>query len=398
MAIDSVAFSAFVSSDVTLRETIEYLPYNLSGRSAVIPVSGILSKENNFFSSLLNNTSYTQIYNSLTKALADKDIETIWLDIDSPGGEISGLFDLVDFISESKNVKPIYAIANDHAFSAAYAIASAASKIFVNRTSGVGSIGVISTHVDISEMDKKAGIKYTYIFAGDHKNDLSAHAPISEDAIISLQQEVNRLHDIFVESVSKNRKVPKKDIVNTQAKVYYGIDAINEKLADEIYNHNLKGVSMTKPEDQIKEIQAKLDDALKTKMALEAENIRLQSLNSDEILEQKLKMADEDIKNAKTIDDFMETKLSDSGLRGENLYNKALTALGFDLSKTENKREAFGIIAHTLKVFSGKKSLNSTISAANVSQINPVNFSGDDESMQEMKIDNVGIKLKTNQC
>jgi ClpP class serine protease len=57
------------------------------------------------------------------------------------------------------------------------------SPIFVNRTSGVGSIGVIATHIDQSAYDKKEGIKYTTIFAGDKKNDLSPHEPISDGAI-----------------------------------------------------------------------------------------------------------------------------------------------------------------------------------------------------------------------
>ncbi len=80
------------------------------------------------------------------------------LDIDSPGGEVSGLFDLVDFIFNSRNKKPIFSVANDYACSAAYAIASATEKIFVTRTSCVGSIGVIATHLDVSEADKKDGM------------------------------------------------------------------------------------------------------------------------------------------------------------------------------------------------------------------------------------------------
>jgi ClpP class serine protease len=136
----------------------ERLNYDICDGVAVVPIHGLLMKSAGFFSSFLGAASYELIEKAINVALEDSEVKSILLDIDSPGGEVSGLFDLVDFIYESRELKPIYAIANDHAFSAAYAIASATSKIFVNRTSGVGSIGVIATHVDISEMNKKEGI------------------------------------------------------------------------------------------------------------------------------------------------------------------------------------------------------------------------------------------------
>ena len=392
MAIDFSAFSALNNINFTSRDTITDLPYNVREGQAFIPIRGILSKENNFFSAVLGNTSYRQIQNSLTKALADREVENITLDIDSFGGDVSGLFDLVDFIYESREIKPIYAIANDNAFSGAYAIASAASKIFVNRTSGVGSIGVIATHVDVSEMDKKEGVKYTSIFAGAHKNDGSPHTPLSEDATKSLQKEVDRLYDIFVETVSRNRKILKEDIVNTQAKVYYGQDAISMKLVDEILNKNSLKTRrenvVSKETEEMKEMQAKLNEALEMKAKLEAENLQLKAINSDEIVEQKLRLATEDNDNARLIDDIMNTKLADSGLRGEALYKQAFSALGIDSTKIENKREAFGVLTQSLKVqqeISQKKGQTFATSAAVVT---PVDLMGKmtAESLQEMKI------------
>ncbi|MDR1334789.1 MAG: S49 family peptidase [Holosporaceae bacterium] len=205
---------------------------------AIIPIHGLLTKSASFFSSFFEMTSYEDIGDAVGVALEDPEVKSILLDIDSPGGEVSGLFDLVDFIYGSRETKPIYAIANDHAFSAAYAIASAASKIFVNRTSGVGSIGVIATHLDISEFDKKEGIKYTTIFAGDRKNDLSPHEPLSENATADLQKEVDRLYKMFVETVSKNRNISSAQIKATQAALYFGADALSLGLADEVANFN----------------------------------------------------------------------------------------------------------------------------------------------------------------
>jgi signal peptide peptidase SppA len=201
---------------------------------AVVPIRGLLSKSFNVWNAMWGATSYDDIEIIVEGALEDPNVKSILLDIDSPGGEVSGLFDLVDFIYESRDAKPIYAIANDYAFSAAYAIASAASKIFVNRTSGVGSIGVIATHVDVSEMDKKEGIKYTTIFAGDRKNDLSLHEPLSDEAISDLQKEVDRLYKMFVDLVARNRNISTAQIRATQAALYYGADSLSLGLADEV--------------------------------------------------------------------------------------------------------------------------------------------------------------------
>ncbi|GHT95313.1 hypothetical protein FACS1894122_12720 [Alphaproteobacteria bacterium] len=210
------------------------IAYNIYNGIAVIPIHGLLTKNCQCDSHFFATTSYNEIHELVATALEDSKVNSILLDIDSPGGEVGGLFDLVDFIYESREIKPIYAIANDHAFSAAYAIASAASKIFVNRTSGVGSIGVIATHLDISEYDKKEGIKYTTIFAGDKKNDLSPHQPLSDDAISDLQKEVDRLYGMFVAVVASNRNISQAQIKATQAATYFGDNAISLGLADEV--------------------------------------------------------------------------------------------------------------------------------------------------------------------
>ncbi|WCR54397.1 MAG: Putative signal peptide peptidase SppA [Wolbachia endosymbiont of Ctenocephalides orientis wCori] len=140
---------------------------------AVIPIHGILTKKPGAFDDFLGMTSYDRVQAQIEEALMDEKIETILLDIDSHGGEVSGIFDLSDFIYEARKSKEkkIIAMANDDAYSAAYAIASSAEKVFVSRTSGVGSIGVIASHIDQSGFDEKQGINYTTVFAGSRKND-----------------------------------------------------------------------------------------------------------------------------------------------------------------------------------------------------------------------------------
>ena len=219
-------------------ETTTQLNYELRNGGALIPIHGLLTKRTELFSSLMGMTSYEDIFSAISDAIDDEKVERILLDIDSPGGEVGGLFDLVDFIFNSRNQKPIYAVANDYACSAAYAIASATSHIFVNRTSCVGSVGVIATHLDVSEADKKAGLKYTTIFAGEKKNDLSPHEPLSKSAISDLQQEVNRLNYIFVKTVARNRYLSENVVQEMQAATYFGENSIKAGLADEVSSNS----------------------------------------------------------------------------------------------------------------------------------------------------------------
>ena len=201
---------------------------------AVIPIHGILTKKPGAFDDFLGMTSYERVQAQIEEALGNKEVETILLDIDSPGGEVNGLFDLADFIYEARRSKRIIAMANDDAYSAAYAIASSAEKVFVSRTSGVGSIGVIASHIDQSGFDQSQGIKYTTVFAGSRKNDLNPHEPITSESLESLQEEVNRLYEMLVELVARNRNLSIKTIKDTEAGLYFGQNAIEIGLADEI--------------------------------------------------------------------------------------------------------------------------------------------------------------------
>jgi signal peptide peptidase SppA len=201
---------------------------------AVIPIYGTLVRRTQGLEAQSGLTSYAGIAMALETALADPSVAAILLDIDSPGGESSGVFDLADRIRAATAIKPVWAVANDMAFSAAYALASAASRLIVSRTGGVGSIGVIAMHVDQSVKDQQDGIAYTAVFAGDRKNDLNPHAPISGEAHSFLLGEVNRIYDLFATTVAKHRGMGVNTIKGTQAALYFGADAVASGLADDV--------------------------------------------------------------------------------------------------------------------------------------------------------------------
>ena len=201
---------------------------------AVIPIHGTLVRRTVGLEAESGLTSYAGLTAQLDAALASPDVAAILLDVDSPGGESGGVFDLADRIRAASEVKPIWAVANDMAFSAAYALASAAARLFVARTGGVGSIGVIAMHVDQSVKDAHDGVRYTAVFAGERKNDLNPHEPISNEAHAVLKAEVVRIYDLFVETVARHRGLDADAVRATEAGLFFGPDAVATGLADAV--------------------------------------------------------------------------------------------------------------------------------------------------------------------
>ena len=191
---------------------------------AIIPVCGVMSNRLGGLDSMVawffGDTSYETIREQFHAALKDTAVKSIVFDCDSPGGEVSGCFDLVDEIYQARGTKPIYAVVNETAFSAAYAIASAAETIYLSRTAKAGSIGVITVHLDQSKFDEDLGVKYTLINAGARKADFNSHAPLSPEAMAIAQSMVNDAYEIFVKTVARNRSMTTQAVRAMEAGLY----------------------------------------------------------------------------------------------------------------------------------------------------------------------------------
>jgi signal peptide peptidase SppA len=199
---------------------------------AVIPILGTLVKRSLGLEAASGLTSYSEIAAMLDAAVADPMVSGILLDIDSPGGEASGSFELARRVREAAAIKPVWAVANDAAYSAAYAIAASAQRLLVTESGGVGSIGVIALHVDQSIKDANDGYRYTAITAGAHKNDYSPHEPLSDAAKSELQSEVDRLYAIFTDHVAAMRRLDIDAVRATEAGLFFGTNAVAQGLAD----------------------------------------------------------------------------------------------------------------------------------------------------------------------
>ncbi len=208
---------------------------NLEG-IAVIPVLGTLVRRSSYIGTASGLTSYHDIEAMAEAAFADPMVKAVLLEIDSSGGEAGGVFDLAQRLRALSQTsgKPLWAIADEAALSAAYAITAAADRIWLTRTAEVGSIGVVAVHIDESVADAKAGLNYTFLHAGAHKVDGHPHAPLPAPVAADIQTDIEQLHDQFIALVAGFRRLTPEVVRATEARVYRGEAAIQAGLADQI--------------------------------------------------------------------------------------------------------------------------------------------------------------------
>ena len=206
-------------------------------RIAVVSVIGTLVSRSGYLDASSGLLGYGEIGDAIASAVDDPSVRGVILDVDSPGGgEVGGLFDLVDQIRaiKAEASKPLWAVSNENALSAAYAVASTADRLYVTQTGEVGSVGVVAVHVDESGADAKAGLAWTFVFAGQSKVDGNAHEPLSQRARATIQADVDHLYTQLCGLVAANRGLTNEAVRGTNAAVYRGELAIRAGLADRL--------------------------------------------------------------------------------------------------------------------------------------------------------------------
>lgn len=205
------------------------------GRVHVMGLHGTISQRVGLLSGS-GGTSTDEFGRELDQALVDPDVGAILIDVDSPGGSIFGVHELSQKIFEARGKKPIVAIANSEAYSAGYYIASAADELWVTPTGMVGSIGVLSTHVDWSGWNAENGLKVTYIHAGKYKVEGNPDEPLEKEALAEMQRHVDRYYRMFVESVARNRGTTVERVESDfgQGRIFGAADAVRRGMADRV--------------------------------------------------------------------------------------------------------------------------------------------------------------------
>ena len=200
-----------VQADRAVREARRQASSGMSsGGIAVLPLYGVVTQRGNMVEDVSGpgSVSIQQFASALRQALADDTVSQILIDIDSPGGSVYGVAELADEIISARSQKPVVAVANSLAASAAYWIGCAASELYVTPGGEVGSIGVWQAHFDYSQALAAEGVAPTLISAGKYKVEGNPYAPLDAEAQGFMQSRVDDYYAAFTKGVARGRGVP----------------------------------------------------------------------------------------------------------------------------------------------------------------------------------------------
>lgn len=172
---------------------------------AVLDLFGTLSKRMGLLAQSSGGTSTEQFTQDFRDAVNDASVGAIVLNVDSPGGATSGIPELANTVYQARGTKPIIAVANGMAASAAYWVASAADEFLVTESGEVGSIGVIAAHEDQSAALEQQGIKISLITAGKYKAENNPFEPMTDEGRAAIQARVDDAYTMFIRAVARNR-------------------------------------------------------------------------------------------------------------------------------------------------------------------------------------------------
>lgn len=278
---------AFDSEDVPRAR-----PLDVRGGVAVIPMRGPIVPRGSMFSAFLGLASIEGMRELFRAALAREDVRAVLFDVDSPGGRVAGVADFADEIRAARGTKPILAVANEYAFSAAYFLASAADHVFVTQSGAVGSIGVVAMHVDESAWLANEGVRVTLVTSGAKKALFDSSQPLSEAGRAELERIVAFHAEQFFGGVAASRPLGVEAVRGLEAGTFDGQLAVRAKLADRVgtFDDALaraarlgggrsasrnKGVSAMTEEEKIVDLEAKRQAA--EAKAAEAEQKRVEA-------------------------------------------------------------------------------------------------------------------------
>jgi capsid assembly protease len=187
------------------RAETQFAPRGGPGTVAVIPVHGFISRRPSFWSELFGGMSLVELEAALRAAVNDPHVQAIVLDCDSPGGSVTGVHETFNAVRAANAVKPVTAVISGLCASAAYWLASGASRITLSPSAEVGSIGVFGVHADRSAFFASQGITYSVFAAPAAKAEAADVLPLTDEARAAMKRRVDEHYARFVADVAAGR-------------------------------------------------------------------------------------------------------------------------------------------------------------------------------------------------
>lgn len=199
---------------------------SVRGSTAVIPITGPIFRYANIFTMISGATSVEETASELRAALDNPLVESVVLEINSPGGQVTGVSELAQMIRSAE--KPVIAYVDGMAASAAYWIASAASLVVINDTALLGSIGVV-TQIGLS--DDKNTVEIVSTQSPRKRTDVR-----TDDGRAQVQATTDELAQVFIDTVARHRGVTAATVMSDfgGGGLLIGQSAVNAGMADEV--------------------------------------------------------------------------------------------------------------------------------------------------------------------
>jgi ClpP class serine protease len=231
---------AAAGADFLIFESPVAESFEMCGDLAVVDICGPLTQHASLVFDggfIAHPMSYDEIRAKVLAALAS-DAKGVVLRIDSPGGDFAGCLELSKAIRAAALAaeKRVCAYTDSIALSAGYALACAASEIYITTSAFVGSVGVWAPLQDQTALDRAMGLNIAIVSSGEQKAERNPHVPITETSIANLQEEVNAMAALFFATVAEQRGLPVERVVALQGSQQFGNQALQSGLADYVVN------------------------------------------------------------------------------------------------------------------------------------------------------------------
>lgn len=208
--------------------------YQVIDGVGVVPIGGALVHRTKLDANSDLLLGYNDMALATEHAMNNSDVHAVLQVYDSPGGEVQGAFEYAQRMFDLRGKKPLHAIADGMAASAAMLGASAVDQMAITATGYAGSIGVVLRHVDFAGALAKEGIRVEFVFAGAHKVDGNPFAQLPAAVRADLQAEINTIYDMFTAAVARHTGLDVAAIRATEARTYMGQAAVDVGLARRI--------------------------------------------------------------------------------------------------------------------------------------------------------------------
>lgn len=195
-------------------------------------------------------------------------VGSILFDIDSPGGAVYGTQELADEIYAARGRKPMTAIANSMAASAAFWIASAADELVVTPGGDVGSHGVFSAHENRAKLMEMQGRKIEFISAGRYKVEGNPFEPLSDEARAHMQARVDEAYARFTKALARNRGLSVDHVRENfgEGRLVGAKEAVAKGMADRVETVDQALARLFKGAPRSSSMSASLDLEVETRM------------------------------------------------------------------------------------------------------------------------------------